>query len=69
MALEVIQSVWPIVLGAIVLATLAFLRVLAIFAEQQVTKHDIIVEANTMRHRYLQNRVNGLPTGDWEVVE
>jgi hypothetical protein len=68
-ALEVIQSAWPVVVGAIVLATLACFRVLASFSQREIDKHNIVVEAREMRQQYLQSRVSKLPTSDWEIVE
>jgi len=68
-AIDVIQSVWPVLAGAVALALLACFRVLAMFAERQIARHDVVREARRMRLRYMQSRVEKMPTGEWEVVE
>lgn len=64
-----IQSAWPILAVAFALTLLACGRVLAIFSQEQIVKHDIVREARLMRRRYMQSRVEQMPTGEWEVVD
>jgi len=68
-SIEIIQSAWPVLAGAVALALLACFRMLALFAERQIARHDVVRQARQMRLRYMQSRVEKMPTGEWEVVD